>query len=118
MSNELVSPRFAGAHRGLGKQEPPCPRACCGSTAHVSARHGVRTINKLEEHLWGQGAWFASAAARALAAAGRTLTECVCFVPLQVRHLIHAINEASSKIPGWDEYAKTGKATELWDGVL
>lgn len=35
-----------------------------------------------------------------------------------VRHLIHAINEATEKIPGWDDYAKTGVATELWDGVL
>lgn len=36
----------------------------------------------------------------------------------QVRHLIHAINEATSKIPGWDEYEKTGVAKELWDGVV
>ena len=35
-----------------------------------------------------------------------------------MRHLIHAINEASSKIPGWDEYAQTGRATQHWDGVL
>jgi hydroxyproline O-arabinosyltransferase len=35
-----------------------------------------------------------------------------------VRHLIHSINEASAAIPGWDEYAKTGKAKELWDGVV
>ena len=35
---------------------------------------------------------------------------------LQVRHLINQINEASEVIPGWDEYAKTGKATQLWDG--
>ncbi|GAB4820009.1 hypothetical protein N2152v2_007055 [Parachlorella kessleri] len=35
-----------------------------------------------------------------------------------VRHLLRAINEATERIPGWDEYAKTGKATELWDGVL
>lgn len=34
----------------------------------------------------------------------------------QVRHLINAINEASEVIPGWPEYAKTGKAKELWDG--
>ncbi|KAI3431793.1 hypothetical protein D9Q98_010546 [Chlorella vulgaris] len=34
-----------------------------------------------------------------------------------VRHLIHAINEATSVIPGWDEYEKTGVATQLWDGV-
>jgi len=33
-----------------------------------------------------------------------------------VRHLINAINEASEVIPGWPEYAKTGKAKELWDG--
>ena len=35
---------------------------------------------------------------------------------LQVRHLIHAINDASAAIPGWDEYARTGVATEFWDG--
>jgi hypothetical protein len=35
---------------------------------------------------------------------------------LQVRHLINVINEASEAIPGWDEYAKTGTAKELWDG--
>lgn len=35
-----------------------------------------------------------------------------------VRHLIHAINEATSKIPGWDDYERTGVATQLWDGVL
>jgi len=33
-----------------------------------------------------------------------------------VRHLINVINEASEVIPGWNEYAKTGKAKELWDG--
>lgn len=37
---------------------------------------------------------------------------------VQVRHLINAINEASSKIPGWDEYSQTGRATQFWDGVL
>ncbi|KDD75345.1 hypothetical protein H632_c731p1 [Helicosporidium sp. ATCC 50920] len=35
-----------------------------------------------------------------------------------VRHLIHAINEASAAIPGWDQYAKTGKAEQLWDGKV
>lgn len=35
-----------------------------------------------------------------------------------VRHLIHAINEATDAIPGWDEYEKTGVADELWDGVV
>ncbi|KAL4418900.1 hypothetical protein ABPG77_004053, partial [Micractinium sp. CCAP 211/92] len=35
-----------------------------------------------------------------------------------VRHLIHAINEATSVIPGWDDYAKTGVAKQLWDGVV
>lgn len=35
-----------------------------------------------------------------------------------VRHLIHAINEASEAIPGWDEYEKTGHASQLWDGKL
>ena len=33
-----------------------------------------------------------------------------------VRHLIHAINEATEAIPGWDVYEKTGKAEEFWDG--
>ena len=37
---------------------------------------------------------------------------------VQVRHLIRALNEATDAIPGWDEYAKTGKATQLWDGSL
>ncbi|GAB4823622.1 hypothetical protein N2152v2_010668 [Parachlorella kessleri] len=35
-----------------------------------------------------------------------------------VRHLVRSINEATDKIPGWDEYAKTGHAAQLWDGVL
>ncbi|KAL4519320.1 hypothetical protein Ndes2526A_g00413 [Nannochloris sp. 'desiccata'] len=35
-----------------------------------------------------------------------------------VRHLIHAINEATNAIPGWDEYVKTGVAKEIWDGVI
>ena len=39
-------------------------------------------------------------------------------LPLQVRHLIHAINEATAAIPGWDEYEKTGVATQWWDGVV
>ena len=33
-----------------------------------------------------------------------------------VRHLIKSMNEATDTIPGWDEFAKTGKATQLWDG--
>ncbi|KAK9833448.1 hypothetical protein WJX81_006347 [Elliptochloris bilobata] len=33
------------------------------------------------------------------------------------RHLIHAINEATEAIPGWDVYAATGRATQLWDGT-
>jgi hypothetical protein len=35
-----------------------------------------------------------------------------------VRHLVAAINEASSHIPGWDDYAATGVAKQLWDGKL
>ncbi|KAK9823561.1 hypothetical protein WJX72_003781 [[Myrmecia] bisecta] len=35
-----------------------------------------------------------------------------------VRHLINAINEATAHIPGWNEYAETGRATQLWDGRL
>lgn len=35
-----------------------------------------------------------------------------------VRHLIHAINEATTVIPGWDDYTKTGVAKQLWDGVV
>lgn len=35
---------------------------------------------------------------------------------LQVRHVIHSINEASEVIPGWDSYAKSGKAEQFWDG--
>lgn len=35
-----------------------------------------------------------------------------------VRHLIHAINEATNAIPGWDEYMETGVAKEVWDGVI
>ncbi len=37
---------------------------------------------------------------------------------VQVRRLISSINEASDHIPGWDEYAQTGKATQQWDGKL
>ncbi len=37
---------------------------------------------------------------------------------VQVRHLIKALNEATEAIPGWDDYAKTGRAVKLWDGVL
>ena len=33
-----------------------------------------------------------------------------------VRHLVAAINEATDAIPGWDDYAKTGVAKELWNG--
>lgn len=33
-----------------------------------------------------------------------------------VRRLVGAINEATEAIPGWDDYAKTGVATQLWDG--
>jgi hydroxyproline O-arabinosyltransferase len=33
-----------------------------------------------------------------------------------VRYLIQAINEATQVIPGWQEYAATGTAKELWDG--
>ncbi|KFM22371.1 hypothetical protein F751_0081 [Auxenochlorella protothecoides] len=33
-----------------------------------------------------------------------------------VRHLIHAINEASSIIPDWDDYSATGVAKQFWDG--
>jgi hypothetical protein len=36
----------------------------------------------------------------------------------QVRYLIRAINEASEAIPGWDEYEKTGRASQLWDGTF
>ena len=36
----------------------------------------------------------------------------------QTRHLIHAINEATEAIPGWDTYVSTGRATQLWDGTL
>ena len=35
-----------------------------------------------------------------------------------VRRLLDAINEATDAIPGWDEYARTGVAKELWDGTL
>ena len=35
-----------------------------------------------------------------------------------VRHLIMSINEASAHIPGWDDYAATGVAAQLWDGKL
>ena len=45
-----------------------------------------------------------------------TLKECALYV--QVRHLIKALNEATDAIPGWDDYAKTGKAMKLWDGIL
>ena len=35
-----------------------------------------------------------------------------------MRRLLDAINEATEAIPGWDEYARTGVAKELWDGTL
>lgn len=35
-----------------------------------------------------------------------------------VRHLINALNEASSHIPGWDDYSDSGRASQLWDGQL
>ena len=41
-----------------------------------------------------------------------------CGLYVQVRHLIKALNEATDAIPGWDDYAKTGKAMKLWDGIL
>ena len=37
---------------------------------------------------------------------------------VQVRHLISALNEATDAIPGWDEYAKSGRAGKLWDGAV
>ncbi len=35
---------------------------------------------------------------------------------VQVRKLIDVINEATSAIPGWDDYAATGVAKQLWNG--
>ena len=35
-----------------------------------------------------------------------------------IEHLIYAFNEASNHIPGWDEFARTGVATQLWNGEL
>jgi hydroxyproline O-arabinosyltransferase len=35
-----------------------------------------------------------------------------------VRQLIRQLNEATDAIPGWDEYQKTGRAMQLWDGKL
>ena len=35
-----------------------------------------------------------------------------------IEHLISAINEASNHIPGWDEFARTGAATQFWNGEL
>ena len=35
-----------------------------------------------------------------------------------VRHLVDAINEATTAIPNWDDYAKTGVARELWNGEV
>eukprot|EP00891_Asterochloris_glomerata_P002540 jgi/Astpho2/2540/e_gw1.00048.41.1_t len=35
-----------------------------------------------------------------------------------VQHLIRALNEATDAIPGWDEYAISGKATQLWNGSI
>mmetsp|Transcript_21179 Transcript_21179/g.63737 ORF Transcript_21179/g.63737 Transcript_21179/m.63737 type:complete len:583 (-) Transcript_21179:106-1854(-) len=34
-----------------------------------------------------------------------------------VQHLLNAVNEATAAIPGWDDYAATGVATQWWDGV-
>lgn len=34
------------------------------------------------------------------------------------RQLIDAFNEATSHIPDWDEYAKTGVAKKIWDGTF
>ncbi len=33
-----------------------------------------------------------------------------------VRKLIDAINEATDTIPGWDDYIRTKRAAQLWDG--
>ena len=41
-----------------------------------------------------------------------------CIKNYLVRHLINAFNEATDAIPGWDEYARNGVATKLWDGVI
>ncbi|CAL8466227.1 g5763 [Coccomyxa elongata] len=35
-----------------------------------------------------------------------------------VRKLIDVLNEATSVIPGWDDYAKTGIARQLWNGNI
>ena len=49
---------------------------------------------------------------------GLARTADLCRLRAQTRHLIHAINEATEAIPGWDEYVATGRATQLWDGTL
>ena len=38
--------------------------------------------------------------------------------PVQVQKLIDVLNEATSAIPGWDDYAKTGIARQLWNGNI
>jgi hypothetical protein len=40
------------------------------------------------------------------------------FVQVQVPYLIDALNEATDAIPGWDQYAETGIARELWNGQI
>lgn len=40
------------------------------------------------------------------------------FMYIQVRRLISVINEATSAIPGWDDYARSGIARQLWDGNI
>jgi len=37
---------------------------------------------------------------------------------VQVRRLISVINEATNAIPDWDNYAKSGIARQLWDGLV
>lgn len=40
------------------------------------------------------------------------------FTAVQVRKLIDVLNEATSAIPGWDDYAETGIARQLWNGNI
>ena len=35
-----------------------------------------------------------------------------------MRWLIRALNEATDRIPGWDAYAASLRAEQLWDGRL
>ena len=35
-----------------------------------------------------------------------------------VRLLISIINDATSTIPGWDDYVISGHASQTWDGTL